>query len=378
MGFIQIVVAEADATPSGASLRNTSNFEILSTLWSERGGGRIVSLRADKTQGLRPAAATVAPLLATDIANLIDVCQTEMPDFVLFEGVRLYQAITALSQALRSQAIIVDMHNIESILQAQIDAQKLPPLLRAFAPWIFAQRRKACLQVDKQIIQISRQVWVCSETDHATAQALLSPKSIAIVPNPIPDWAMKEDLRKETNPTEVLFVGHLGYQPNGHAVKTLCKNIMPQLRRIVPNAQLHICGRRPRRRLAALVLSRGNRLTPNAVNLAEVYATAAAVAIPLHAGGGTRLKILEAMAVGCPVIATAKAVEGLNLVPQLHYRNAETNSNFSRQIADVLLSPNLAAEMANRACRFILERYGKSARIRAVSNALAQGKFMNG
>lgn len=97
MSFIQIVVAELDDTPSGATIRNKSNFEILSTLCSAKGGGRVISLRADKGRGIRAGVAIVAPLLAEDVARLVADCQAEMPDFILVEGVHGHLGLAGVS-----------------------------------------------------------------------------------------------------------------------------------------------------------------------------------------------------------------------------------------------------------------------------------------
>jgi glycosyltransferase involved in cell wall biosynthesis len=373
MSFIQIVVAEFDDTPSGASIRNKSNFEILSTLWCTKGGGRTISIRADKSRGLTSGSSIVAPLLAEDVAGLVAECQSEMPDFVLVEGVVLYHAVAALAHALPELPIIVDMHNIESNLRAQIDRRQLPRPLRVFAPLIYTRDRRASMRVEQQIVQMARLIWVCSETDRSQAMALWGALALAIVPNPIPGWTLAAGHRDGFRVNEVLFVGHLAYPPNQHAVEILCKNVMPRLRRLVPNARLHVCGRRPRRRVASLVRSSGHRLTPNVVDIADAYRAAAVVAVPLGEGGGTRLKVLEAMAIGCPIVATAKAVEGLGLIPTFHYRQAETASDFANAIAEVLVAPNSATEMVRRARQFIIENYGPEKRLTAVRRALAVG-----
>jgi glycosyltransferase involved in cell wall biosynthesis len=111
------------------------------------------------------------------------------------------------------------------------------------------------------------------------------------------------------------------------------------------------------------------------VNLAEAYKEASVVAIPLHEGGGTRLKVLEAMAIGCPIVATAKAVEGLGLTQNVHYREAENSWDFAKELATVLSEPNSADEMACRALQFVFKHYSDEARLKAVINALATGGF---
>ena len=373
MRFIQLIVAENDATPSGASIRNKSNFEILSTLGLSKGGGQVIPLRVDNKNGLKSGTSIVASLNLEDIKGLIAECRRMPPDFILVEGVVLFQAVAALTAALPDVAIILDMHNIESHLRAQTDRQKLPLLLRFMAPLIF--RRNWCngLRAEREIIAIARQIWVCSDADAFLADSFFGQIPFAVVPNPIPEWTQTAIRSQDVTRQDVLFVGHLGYAPNKRAVAFLCKKVMPKLRRLLPDARLHVCGRLPRRRIAMLVQARGHRLSPNAQNMAEVYATAALVAIPLRDGGGTRLKVLEAMAIGCPVVATRKAVEGLEVMPQIHYHAAESAVEFAQHIAGVLAAPELAAEMAQQAQVFITKRYGMESRLAAVRAALIAG-----
>ena len=79
------------------------------------------------------------------------------------------------------------------------------------------------------------------------------------------------------------------------------------------------------------------------------------------------------MAIGCPVVATHKAVEGLGVVPQIHYHAAESAAEFAQHIAMVLAVPELAADMAHQAQLFITKRYGMESRVAAVRAALIAG-----
>jgi glycosyltransferase involved in cell wall biosynthesis len=378
MSFIQLIVAESDTTHSGAPIRDKSNFEIMSTLWRSKGEGRVIALRIDKQTGLKSGSSIVASLNPIDIAQMLAECKRMPPDFILVEGVVLFQAVAALMQALPDVPIVIDMHNIESNLQAQIDRYKLPRLFQFLAPFVFMRDWRACLGFERQIIAIARQVWVCSDADASLAQRLFGKIAVAVVPNPIPDWTKTAIRDCGGAGKEVLFVGHLGYAPNKAAVAILCKKVMPRLRRLVPDACLHVCGRHPRRRISKLVRANGHRLSPNAPDMAPIYATAALVAIPLRNGGGTRLKVLEAMAIGCPVVATHKAVEGLGVAPQTHYHAAESPAEFVTAIAAVLTAPIAAQDMANRAQRFITERYGIEQRTAAVRAALIAAKLWVG
>ncbi|MGR6432439.1 glycosyltransferase [Rhizobium sp. PAMB 3174] len=303
-------------------------------------------------------------------------CLRERPAFVLVEGIVLLQFVDALQKAVPAIPVIIDMHNVESKLRLQTEVQRVSRILRPLAPLILAVRDWNGPRAERRSVEAARQVWVCSENDKKEAEDLFVCERLSVVPNPIPDWAQQGPARAAEQSQEVLFLGHLSYFPNLQAVEILCKDIMPRLQQLVPEAQLHVCGKRPCKSIEVLVQSLGHRLTTNPLDLAQVYATAAVTAIPLQVGGGTRLKGLEAMAVGCPVVATAKAVEGLGLIPQEHYRLAETPEEFAREIAWVMASPAAASEMSEQARNLALDRYGARAHLSAVRTALVSAGLL--
>lgn len=370
MAFVQVVVMEDFATPSGATLRNRANFEALSTLrWGDT-PPQVVALGVDKNA--RSEAPTVLPLARSDVSRLIAACTESQPDFVVIEGVQLLQAAMALHTAFPALPIIIDMHNVESFLRAEIDRWRMPRALRPLMPVFLARRNRACRSAEQVAATIALQIWVCSEEDRKRLQTIVGDVQVEVVPNPIPAWAEHSVTRPSQSASDdVLFVGHLGYAPNVEAVELLVHHIMPRLKRLVPKATLHVCGRRPRRRLAAAVQSQGHRLTPDAKDLAAIYHSAGVAAVPLQTGGGTRLKILEAMAVGCPIVATPKAVEGLSLVPGVHYRPAVTMNEFAHELAELLSSRRLARQMATSSRSWVIEHFGESRRIESVEKALS-------
>ena len=168
----------------------------------------------------------------------------------------------------------------------------------------------------------------------------------------------------------MLFVGHLGYHPNRRAVHELCAAILPRLRRLRPDTRLHVCGRSPAPALARLVEAAGGRLTADPPDLGDAYRRAAVVAVPLREGGGTRIKIIEALAIGRPIVATAKAVEGLGLAPGTHYVRAETPREFATALARLLDDPDGARALAARGGEVVEARFGSQAREAAYSEAL--------
>lgn len=377
MKFLQVVIAEEDSTPSGAPIRNEANFNGLSML-TRNGSGKQIELRTDKHVSTRPSARIVAPVLAEDIAGLLEYCLRERPCFVLFEGVHLYQAIEALARTIPELPIILDMHNIESSLWWRQRNARFRGVLRAFSTFFSFGKHQANREIELSAVRLAHQIWVCSEEDRLEALRHFGEGLFAVIPNPIPEWTYGAQPPPRSRSAEVLFVGHLDYRPNRLAVRSLCRDIMPKVVNLVPEASLHICGRGPREALVNYVNAHGHKLTANAPDLASVYAGAALTAIPLPEGGGTRLKVLEAMAVGCLVIASPKAVEGLGLLPDVHFCQAESIADFAQLIAAALTSPDESQRISQGARRFVLTHYGREARLIALQVALQSAGLSKG
>ena len=112
---------------------------------------------------------------------------------------------------------------------------------------------------------------------------------------------------------QALFVGSLGYRPNIDAVRWLAESIVPRLRARVPATAVRVVGRDPGEDLRGWCVQAGVELVADAPSLQPHYHAARVMLAPLRSGGGTRIKVLEALAYGVPVVATPQAVEGLGL-----------------------------------------------------------------
>ena len=119
--------------------------------------------------------------------------------------------------------------------------------------------------------------------------------------------------RTHAEPHRLLFLGSLDWRPNLDAVGLLLDAVFPAVRRRIPDATLALVGRKPpdwlRRRAAEAA---GVELFADVPDVRPHLAAAAALVVPLRAGGGSRLKILEALAAGVPVVSTAVGAEGLS------------------------------------------------------------------
>lgn len=116
-------------------------------------------------------------------------------------------------------------------------------------------------------------------------------------------------------PPTVVFVGSLNYLPNVDAIVQMAEHIVPAIRRERPGVEVIVAGREPHDLLVDYCCRKGLRLVENPEHIDVLVTDGSVMVVPLRLGAGTRIKILDAMALGVPVVASSTAVEGLELGP---------------------------------------------------------------
>lgn len=163
-------------------------------------------------------------------------------------------------------------------------------------------------------------VVVCSDVDR---RALGAARNVRVVPNGVAVPSGSPAVRPPHQPPVLLFVGTLGYAPNVDAMQYFCARVMPLIRRDVPDVRLDIVGADPPEAIRALHDGERIRVTGR-VPAVEPYLMAAdAAVVPIRWGGGSRIKILEALAHGLPVVTTTVGAEGLDVEPGRHVLMAD-------------------------------------------------------
>jgi len=133
---------------------------------------------------------------------------------------------------------------------------------------------------------------------------------VLVAPNGVSAAAF--DVARSANPVPtVVFIGHLGWQPNIEAAHWLVQEVWPIVKTECPDAKLHLIGRLPARSLAGYDGRKGVSIHADVPSTLKYLSEATVATAPLLAAGGTRLKILEAMATGTPVVSTSRGALGL-------------------------------------------------------------------
>jgi glycosyltransferase involved in cell wall biosynthesis len=157
--------------------------------------------------------------------------------------------------------------------------------------------------------------------------------------------------------TCVAFTGSMDWLANRDGIEFLLESVWPLLLRQRPAASMCVVGRDPPQALVRKARQAGFdwQFTGYVDDVRPYVRAASAYVVPLRVGGGTRLKIYEAMAMGCPVISTAIGVEGLPLVPEEHYLLADDAESLASALHRLLGDAALRARLSLAARRFVDE-----------------------
>ena len=165
--------------------------------------------------------------------------------------------------------------------------------------------------------------------------------------------------QEKVDPRNVVFTGSMDWLPNEDAIRYYTEQIMPIVRRSIPDATLTVVGRNPYPSLLELSRRDPSIIVTGRVDDVRPYMErAAAYVVPLRIGGGTRLKIYEAMAMEKPIVSTTIGAEGLPVSDGRELRIADTPETFAASVVELLTNREAARKLGQQAGRVVRERFG--------------------
>ena len=240
-----------------------------------------------------------------------------------------------LPNELRIPAVLFQ-HNVESEIWRRHAATEANPAKR----FIYQFEFKRMLRYEQTTIQKFQHVIAVSEHDRNLMQPWLGNAGITTVPTGVDLKQYRPGLDDHDPGPVVMFIGAMDWEPNIDAVEFFRDEIWNSVIANVPDARFCIVGRNPDHRVQKLA-SNSIEITGRVESVPDHLQKAAVVIVPLRIGGGTRLKIYEAMAAGKAVVSTTVGAEGLNVTPGRDIVIADDAPNFAEAIVSLLKDRNL-------------------------------------
>jgi glycosyltransferase involved in cell wall biosynthesis len=260
--------------------------------------------------------------------------------------------MSTLAGAATTAPRVVVAHNVDTLIWQRYYTTARDPLRRGFL-WL-QWRRTARFEL--ATFRQATQVIAVSAEDARLIRDSFHMPHVAVVDNGI-DRAYFASAHGQRKPEQILFLGALDWRPNLDAVNLLLDSIFPAVLRAVPTARLCLVGRQPPPALVQRVANTAQvELCADVPDVRPFLAESAVMAVPLRIGGGSRLKILEALACGLPVVSTQVGAEGLRLRPNVDYVQAEEDA-LAQALAHALQHPEPARTMAQTGQQVVLEQY---------------------
>jgi len=263
----------------------------------------------------------------------------------------------------RPPALVVDSHNIDYDLARQYArAGGLARRLYAGANWRKLRREELATYRDAD------GVYLCSMADQKRLLDHVPGARTLVIPNAADiEYYQPRATDPPSDGRTIVFFGHLSYFPNVDGVTHFAQEIWPRIAEAHPNARLKIIGGQAPQSLQALARP-GIEFTGFVSDLRPHLAEAAAVIVPLRLGGGTRLKIVEAMAMGKAVVSTMLGAEGIEATPGRDLLVADEPAAFADAVNRLLADPGLAKRVGQSARELAVRRYAWSGAAKALES----------
>jgi glycosyltransferase involved in cell wall biosynthesis len=195
-----------------------------------------------------------------------------------------------------------------------------------------------------------------SETDRATLAAHAPGAGVRAIPTGV-DVSYFTPNGYHEGSAALVFTGSMDWYPNEDAILYFVEKILPEVRREMPGVTLSVVGRNPTSRLLAAASAAGVRVTGTVNDIRPYVAEAAVYVVPLRIGGGTRLKIFEALAMGKAVVSTSVGAEGLPLVDGKHFLQADAAGEFAAAVVSLLRDPERRKALGASGRQLVEERF---------------------
>jgi glycosyltransferase involved in cell wall biosynthesis len=305
----------------------------LHELVPSRGLARLLTYATARADGVPPGFARgISPELVRGVRRLAGGPERGR---VIADGPIVAAALRRLA---RKRPVIYNAHNLESAFRGEVVE-------------LAASREQKLREFERDLLARAAESWMVSESDLAGARELCPQAKLRYVPNVV-DVTAIEPVLAPAGARRALFVANFGYLPNRRGLRFLLDDVLPHVWEELPDARLALVG-------GGLEQPPSDDPRVEALGFVDdlrgAYARSSCAVVPLLQGGGTPLKLVEALAYGLPVVATERAAAALGLRDGEHCLTATSAENFAAALVRVLRDG--APQLARAGRELARERY---------------------
>ena len=264
--------------------------------------------------------------------------------------------------------VVLFQHNVEAAIWKRHAEVRENPLAKAYfhEQWRRMERfeRQECRRFDR-VVAVSR-------ADAEEMERKYGIADVADVPTGVDIDYFRPAGRAPQEPHNLVFTGSMDWLPNEDGITWFVDHVLPRIHEHLPDVTLTIVGRNPPPRIQQLARQDARlRVTGSVPDVRPYIEGAALFVVPLRVGGGTRLKIYEALAMERPLVSTTIGAEGLPLEPGKHIKIGDDPGAFAQAVLTLLNNPAAADRMGRTSADYIREHFGWDAAAEAFSRIIA-------
>ncbi|GIV66479.1 MAG: glycosyltransferase family 4 protein [Chloroflexota bacterium] len=286
-----------------------------------------------------------------------EILRNEKFDVIHIDQINMAQFIFHLRETPLNSKTIFDAHNATWIIPERMKANS-SFFIRPF----LSQEASKLRNYEEQIVHIADHVLTVSEFDRnlllPDSNGNLFKSKIHVIPIAVNTQELLP-IKRDCHAKQILTIGSLNYPPNADGVRWFLREVFPIVKVISPNITLTVIGKNPPKDFFTLAAPFGKDITITGYveELNPYLASSALMVVPVLAGGGMRVRILESFSRGIPVVTTSIGLEGISANNGEHLLVADDPETFARHVVYLINNPAEQERLANNARELVVNRY---------------------
>lgn len=273
-------------------------------------------------------------------------------DVIWFDTISLAQYRETINN--NPSKLLLNHHNIESDMmyrRAEKETNYLKKMYFNFEAYKLKKYEES--EVNKYNINVT-----CSDLDSHRLETISPSINTHVIPNGVNTDFFSPSNETTSDPYSLVFMGGMSWYPNREAMLFFAREVWPELKRQIPDVKMHVVGENPPQELHDLARNDNNFFVYGFVdNIKNIFDQSGIYVCPISDGGGTKLKILDALAMGKPIVANEVACEGINVTNGLNVLFAETPGEYIAKISELISDTSVRQKLSHNSRKLIMEKY---------------------